>query len=111
MFEGESVVRFSIEADHSKAFEELNIPYIPTKTLSHALTSREAASLALVLYGFTAKQAAIILDISHRTIETHLQHAYQKLGVFSKQDCLEKFIEDTSLHIWHQHARAILARK
>jgi DNA-binding CsgD family transcriptional regulator len=48
---------------------------------SLGLTAREAQALRLVALGNAAKQAASEMGIAARTIEKHLQHIYEKLGV------------------------------
>lgn len=50
--------------------------------LSHlSLTEREREILALVAAGKTNAEIAIILTISARTVQKHLEHIFQKLGV------------------------------
>jgi DNA-binding CsgD family transcriptional regulator len=48
---------------------------------SLGLTAREAQALRLMALGNAAKQAASEMGIAARTIEKHLQHIYEKLGV------------------------------
>ena len=45
------------------------------------LTDRESQVLALVGYGLTARAIGSRLGISIRTVHTHLEHIYRKLGV------------------------------
>lgn len=48
------------------------------------LTPRQIECLAWVQEGKTAYEVGVILGISTRTVETHLQHAYEALGVASR---------------------------
>jgi DNA-binding CsgD family transcriptional regulator len=50
------------------------------------LTAREREVLDMTLQGLTAAQVGERLFISKRTVETHLGHAYEKMGVRSKRD-------------------------
>jgi DNA-binding CsgD family transcriptional regulator len=45
------------------------------------LTERERDILALVAVGKTNAEIGIILAISARTVQKHLEHIFQKLGV------------------------------
>jgi DNA-binding CsgD family transcriptional regulator len=48
------------------------------------VTSGESEVVLLVLSGMTAREIGASLFISERTVETHLAHAYSKLGVSSR---------------------------
>ena len=48
---------------------------------SLGLTAREAQALRFVALGHTAMQTAAEMGIAGRTVEKHLQHIYEKLGV------------------------------
>ena len=48
---------------------------------SAPLTSREVQILASIAGGATNKEVAAELDISPRTVQKHLEHIYDKLGV------------------------------
>ena len=45
------------------------------------LSRREAEVMTWVAQGRTNLETAIILKLSRRTVEKHLEHIYQKLGV------------------------------
>ncbi len=47
----------------------------------HGLTQRELDVVKLVREGYTNQQIAGSLFVSVHTVETHLSHAYAKLGV------------------------------
>ena len=55
------------------------------------LTSREAEILELLSKGFLTKEIGDRLDISARTVETHLHHIYHKLHVRSRAQAVAKF--------------------
>ena len=47
----------------------------------HGLTSREAEVLLWVSYGKSSGDISDVLEISPRTVQKHLEHVYEKLGV------------------------------
>jgi DNA-binding NarL/FixJ family response regulator len=51
---------------------------------AESLTAREQEVVALAVEGLTAKAIGERLHIGERTVETHLAHAYAKLGVRSR---------------------------
>jgi DNA-binding CsgD family transcriptional regulator len=53
-----------------------------------SLTDREHEVLQMAMQGLTAAQVAERLFISKRTVETHLERAYAKLGVRSKRELI-----------------------
>jgi len=57
------------------------------------LTSREAEVLAWVARGRTNLEIGNILNISSRTIQKHLEHIFQKLGVESRTAAASRFWE------------------
>lgn len=59
------------------------------------ITSREKACLELVAQGYTMKNAAKRLEISHRTVEQHLRNIKDKLGLSTKNQLVE---------IWHEYS-------
>jgi DNA-binding CsgD family transcriptional regulator len=56
---------------------------------SDRLTRREREVVALAAHGRTAAEIADLLHIGERTVETHLAHAYPKLGVRSKLELVK----------------------
>lgn len=55
---------------------------VSAETLAHlALTQREREILALVAAGKTNAEIAMLLSISARTVQKHLEHIFPKLGV------------------------------
>lgn len=57
----------------------------PEALLEIGLTPREAEVLALVARGLTSPTIASVLGISERTVEKHLEHVYEKLGVSGRR--------------------------
>jgi DNA-binding NarL/FixJ family response regulator len=52
------------------------------------LTPREMATLKLLANGKANKEIAGELDISERTVKTHLAHLFEKLGVTSRTEAI-----------------------
>ena len=59
-------------------------PAIPAGTSMGQLTRREQEVAALVARGLSNSQIAAELVISARTVETHVQHIMDKLGVSTR---------------------------
>ena len=53
------------------------------------LTPREMAALRLMADGKANKEIASALDISERTVKTHLGHLFEKLGVTSRTEAVK----------------------
>ena len=53
------------------------------------LTPRELATLKLLADGKANKEIATALDISERTVKTHLAHLFEKLGVTSRTEAVK----------------------
>ena len=53
------------------------------------LTPREIATLKLVADGKANKEIASALDISERTVKTHLAHLFEKLGATSRTEAVK----------------------
>lgn len=67
-------------------------PALPT---DWPLTAQERAVVTLLLRGFGNRQLAERLSISENTVEAHLRHAYEKLGVHSRSQLAARFFRDT----------------
>lgn len=65
-------------------------------------TLMEIQCLAFSLCGFSSKQTASHLLLSHRTIETYLQNAYLKIGCKNKLECLETMYSNALIHHFQQ---------
>jgi pimeloyl-ACP methyl ester carboxylesterase/DNA-binding CsgD family transcriptional regulator len=55
-----------------------------------ALTRREREVTDLAVQGLSAQQIGMRLFISERTVETHIAHAYRKLGIGSRVDLVRR---------------------
>ena len=53
------------------------------------LTPRELSTLRLLADGKANKEIASALDISERTVKTHLAHLFEKLGVTSRTEAIK----------------------
>ena len=60
---------------------------------SFGLTAREAEILMWVSKGKTNKEVGIILDTSPRTVNKHLEHIFEKLGVPTRTAAVAKILE------------------
>lgn len=77
-----------IEASNSNNF-------LPGTQISDVyLSKRETEILRLLVRGQTAKRTAIILGISYRTVEKHLENIKDKMGVVSKAELIDKAFEN-----------------
>ncbi|WP_433192819.1 helix-turn-helix domain-containing protein [Nocardia sp. CA-107356] len=64
-------------------------PHYPAPHPRHSdsrLTRRECAIAALAADGMSNREIAVLLFISVRTVENHLQRIYTKLGIHSRLD-------------------------
>jgi len=69
-------------------------PAVPRFALDGQLTSREREVVTMAMQGLTAAQVAERLFISRRTVETHLERAYSKLGVRSKRELIASAFDE-----------------
>ncbi|HEX6005046.1 MAG TPA: helix-turn-helix transcriptional regulator [Burkholderiales bacterium] len=58
----------------------------------HGLTPRQSEVLAWVAKGKTNAEIGVILDMSARTVQKHLEHVYAKLGVESRTTATLKML-------------------
>ena len=61
--------------------EESHVSVIASLMTIFNLTKREAEVLYWVIYGKTNRDIGDILESSHRTVNKHLEHVFEKLGV------------------------------
>ena len=61
--------------------EESHVSVIEALVSAFHLTTREAEVLYWVIYGKTNRDIGDILKSSHRTVNKHLEHVFEKLGV------------------------------
>jgi DNA-binding NarL/FixJ family response regulator len=57
------------------------------------LTGREGQVLAMACEGLSAREIGAQLNISERTVETHISHGYRKLGINSRIDLIRRSAE------------------
>ena len=60
---------------------ERSVAVVESRLQHAALTPRETEVLSWIAKGKTNRDIAEILSLSHRTVNKHLEHIYQKLGV------------------------------
>lgn len=77
------IVAYSLRSDpdHTAAIHEL--------AASYDLTSREQNVLACLMRNLTTTETARDLNISEKTVKTHVKSIYSKLGVHSKQGVID----------------------
>jgi DNA-binding CsgD family transcriptional regulator len=82
-------------ADENRAAQLLSrcegavTPVVRTITARSRLTPGELDAAAQAAAGRSNKQIAADSHISVRTVENHLQHAYEKLGISSRRELAE----------------------
>lgn len=86
---GDHCLAIDMVVDHGKALHlvtmtetELSAPPLALSALN--LTPREAEVLSWVAQGKTNREIGLILASSARTVQKHLEHVFQKLGVESR---------------------------
>lgn len=62
------------------------------------LTNREYEVLSLVVKGHSDKEIGRTLNISTRTVQTHVRRIYTKFGVNNRVGATAKFLEKRDLH-------------
>ena len=72
-----------------KIIEEFRLTRTPAGT-AEGLTAREMEVLELLSQGYLYKEIADRLQISYRTVSTHLEHIYGKLHVHSRSQAVAK---------------------
>ena len=74
--------------------EKESLARLPGLSLKNIYISRrELEVLEHVVRGKSARLIALDLDISKRTVETHIEHIKNKLGVTNKSELIEKALE------------------
>ncbi len=61
---------------------------------NHQLSTRESECLFYLLRGKSAKETGLLLTISPKTVETHLQHIRDKFGCQNKSQLIEKALAE-----------------
>ncbi len=60
----------------------------PSELLARGLTRREAQVLSLAARDSNDREIAAVLEISHRTVQKHLQRCYAKLGAHDRAEAV-----------------------
>ena len=76
-------------ARHRAAIQRLDVAAVA----NDLLTQREIAVLDLLAEGCSAREIALRLVMSTRTVQKHAQHVYTKLGVHSRADAVRACAE------------------
>lgn len=76
--------------------EEQPITTRPQSPARFRLSPREARVLDWVAQGKTNKEIGVILELSARTVQKHLEHIYQKMGVENRTGAAAKAYEIAS---------------
>ena len=74
----------SREAAVALAIEEMRGTSAPPEVAASELTPRERQVVSYVAEGLSNREIAARLSISQRTVDSHVQHAIDKLGVRSR---------------------------
>ncbi|HET6172530.1 MAG TPA: response regulator transcription factor [Gaiellales bacterium] len=74
------------------------LPGLPECAAPAVLTARETEILRLTADGRSGPEIAVALAISAATVKTHLQHAYEKLGVSDRAAAVAQAIRRGLLH-------------
>ena len=77
-------------------FEERSVTKRSRSVVSWGLSSRESEILHWLSQGKTNKDIGVILKLSARTVQKHLEHVYQKMGVENRTCASAKAYELTS---------------
>jgi ATP/maltotriose-dependent transcriptional regulator MalT len=72
---------FKVDGDFSRLFPFIQSMVNEVVHYEFPLSGREAEVLRLITEGFTNKEIAQILKVSHNTIKSHVVHIFNKLGV------------------------------
>lgn len=70
-------------------------PARPTIPAAWPVTKQERAVLDLLLQGLANRHIAARLTVSEHTVERHLAHIYEKLGVHSRMDVFARLFDET----------------
>jgi len=63
-------------------------------------TPRQKNIIELLVQGKSNKEIGLALDIAERTVEDHLNHIYEKLGVISRAEAIIKLLPMASKDIY-----------
>lgn len=92
---GDEYLAIRLVADHGRGqhlllMEEASMNTPPDLLLGLGLTPREAEVLAWVAEGKTNRETGMILEMSTRTVQKHLERVFDKLGVETRTGAILK---------------------
>ena len=92
---GDAYLAMRFVADHARGqhlllMEEVAMNTPPDLLLGLGLTPREAEVLAWIAQGKTNRETGLILGMSPRTVQKHLERVFDKLGVESRTSAILK---------------------
>ncbi len=65
----------------------------PAQRKKSVLSPREVEVLKFIVQGYSAKETAEMLSLSHRTVERHIDNARNKLGARNRPHLVSEAIE------------------
>lgn len=84
-----------------KARRELS--KIATGRPVHGLTDTERSIAGLIAQGQTNRQVASALFVTQNTVQTHVRHIFQKLGVRSRTELAARLLSTTASTARHEY--------
>lgn len=92
---GDAYLALRFVADHARGqhlvlLNEVKMHAPPDLLLGLGLTPREAEVLAWIAQGKTNRETGLILEMSPRTVQKHLERVFDKLGVESRTGAILK---------------------
>jgi DNA-binding NarL/FixJ family response regulator len=74
----------------------------PQKAIEYNLTARESEVLTLIAHGYSVRNAAESLQLSHHTVADYLKDIYRKLQVNSRAEATLKAVDLGLITLRHQ---------
>ena len=112
---GDQYLAIRLVADHGRGqhlllMEEASMNTPPDLLLGLGLTPREAEVLAWVAQGKTNRETGVILEMSTRTVQKHLERVFDKLGVESRTGAILRAWQIGSFEDRNLRAKAMAVR-
>ena len=113
---GDQYLAIRLVADHGRGqhllvMEETPMNAPPDLLLGFGLTPREAEVLSWVAQGKTNRETGVILGMSTRTVQKHLERVFHKLGVETRTGAILRAWQIGSFEERGMRAGAVLARE
>ena len=113
---GDQYLAIRLVADHGRGqhlllMEESPMNTPPDLLLGLGLTPREAEVLAWVAQGKTNRETGMILGLSTRTVQKHLERVFTKLGVESRTAAILKALQLGRFEDLGARAKAVADRQ